>query len=124
MLAIIAVGVISFPKVYEVVFPPRHVGTWEGSNYANQKISFVMKSDKRVFIICDNETVSGPYEIDVNKSPNWIDIYYNYSDAKNAKGIIEFMDKNTFRIQLTDHVAKPRPVAFDQKEQLILRKVE
>ena len=88
----------------------KHIGTWEALNYANQKITF------------GHETASGTYEIDESQNPNWIDI--NFSDARNAKGIIEFMDKNTFRIQLTDHVAKPRPVAFDQKEQLILRKVE
>lgn len=86
--------------------------------YRNLGGTKLCKSKNHIF----HETASGTYEIDESHNPNWIDI--NFTDAKNTKGIIEFMDKNTFRIQLTDYVSKPRPVAFDQKEQLVLRKVE
>jgi hypothetical protein len=48
VFAIIAVGVISFPKIYEVSFPPKNIGTWEGLNYANQKITFAMKQHKEL----------------------------------------------------------------------------
>lgn len=99
---------------------PKQVGTWEGTNYANQKISFIFKDEKEVVLTFGNETAQGTYKINENKTPNWIDIYP--VDAKNAIGIIEFMDNNTFRIQLVEN--KERPQAFDQNKQLILKKVE
>ena len=55
-----------------------------------------------------------------SKDPNWIDIYS--IDAKNAIGIIEFMDDNTIRVQLVEN--GERPQTFDQNKQLILKKVD
>ena len=99
---------------------PKQVGTWEGTNYANQKISFIFKNDKDFVLTFGNETAQGSYKMNESKDPNWIDIYS--IDAKNAIGIIEFMDDNTIRVQLVEN--GERPQTFDQNKQLILKKVD
>jgi hypothetical protein len=52
---------------------PEQIGTWEGTDHSNQKISFIFKNENEVVLTSGNETVQGGYTIDESKDPNWID---------------------------------------------------
>jgi thioredoxin-related protein len=101
-------------------FNSSHIGSWEGINYANKKISVIFKNEKDIVLTFGNETAQWSYKIDKSHKPYWFDVFP--TDAKNIIGIIEFMDDKTFRFQMKED--GKRPMNFDQSKQLVLKKVD
>ena len=93
-----------------------HIGEWKsivsGIGQVNLKID-----ESTVEMTSPDGVQSGEYTIDYGKAPIWLDVSWG---DEIIRCIIEFIDRNTFRIIGEDDADKPRPSSFAPEEDVVL----
>ena len=94
------------------------VGKWEVTSKDKQGEQFEFKNDKTAYMI--KEGVPSPtftYEFDTNKTPNWVDLTVEEEDfSMKMKGLIEFIDEDTVKLELFPEDGSERPSQFTPVE--------
>jgi len=94
----------------------RHLGEWKSIVPGIGELS--LKIDQRTIEMTTSDGVqSGEYTIDYGKTPIWLDVSWG---GEIVRCIVEFIDRNTFRIIGEDDVDKPRPSSFAPEEDVVL----
>lgn len=94
----------------------RHIGEWKSIVPGIGELS--LKIDQKTVEMTTPEGVqSGEYAIDYGKTPIWLDVSWG---GEIVRCIIEFIDRNTFRIIGEDDAGKPRPSSFAPEEDVVL----
>lgn len=94
----------------------RHLGTWEATGMRDYYV-IAKISDKAIEITTPDKTYSSEYMIDYTKTPMWLDMAW---DKKMVRCIMEFIDKDSFRIIGENEADKPRPSAFEPAKDVVL----
>jgi hypothetical protein len=77
-----------------------------------------LKIDQRTVEMTSPDGVqSGEYTIDYGKTPIQLDVSWG---GEIVRCIVEFIDRNTFRIIGEDDAGKPRPSSFAPEEDVVL----
>jgi len=94
----------------------RHLGEWKSIVPGMGQVS--LKIDQRTVEMTTSDAVqSGEYTIDYGKTPIQFDVSWG---DEIVRCIIEFIDRNTFRIIGEDDADKPRPSNFAPEEDVVL----
>jgi hypothetical protein len=94
----------------------RHIGEWKSIVPGIGELS--LKIDRKTIEMTTPEGVqSGEYTIDYGKTPIWLDVSWG---GEIVRCIMEFIDRNTFRIIGEDDAGKPRPSSFAPEEDVVL----
>jgi len=93
-----------------------HLGTWEATGMPDYYVVAKI-SDKAIEITTPEGTDSGQYAIDYTKTPIWFDFT---SRGKVVRCIMEFIDKDSFRIIGEDEADIPRPGEFEPAKDVVL----
>ena len=94
----------------------RHLGEWKSIVPGIGQVS--LKIDQRTIEMTTPDGVqSGEYTIDYGKAPIQFDVSWG---DEIVRCIIEFIDRNTFRIIGEDDAGKPRPSNFAPEEDVVL----
>jgi len=94
----------------------RHLGEWKSIVPGIGELS--LKIDQKTIEMTTPEGVqSGEYTIDYGKTPIWLDVSWG---GEIVRCIMEFIDRNTFRIIGEDDAGKPRPSSFAPEEDVVL----
>jgi len=94
----------------------RHLGEWKSIVPGIGDLS--LKIDQKTVEMTTPEGVqSGEYTIDYGKTPIQLDVSWG---GEIVRCIMEFIDRNTFRIIGEDDADKPRPSSFAPKEDVVL----
>ncbi|GAB5524494.1 MAG: hypothetical protein Roseis2KO_23660 [Roseivirga sp.] len=105
------------------------VGKWFGGSKDDteaEKGYMIFEENHRTTMIANGETIGGEgyevegtkidlsYEVDETSSPKKFDIIFNVggSEFGRMKGIIKFIDEDTFQLQLSSEMQDPRPSRF------------
>jgi len=100
----------------------RHIGTWEAAGIAENGYAVKFARDGKAEVTTPEGTYPGQYVIDYTKEPVRLDVTW---DGKTVKCILEFLDKNTFKIIGQGDPDKLRPLAFEPAEDVVVfKKVE
>lgn len=100
----------------------RHIGTWEATGIAESGYAVKLARKGEAEITTPEGTFSGQYVIDYTKIPVRLDVTW---DGKTVKCILEFIDKETFKIVGESDPGKLRPLAFEPAEDVVVfKKVE
>jgi len=94
----------------------RHLGEWKSIVPGMGQVS--LKIDQRTIEMTTSDGVqSGEYTIDYTKTPIQLDVSWG---GEIVRCIMEFIDRNTFRIIGEDDADKPRPSSFAPEEDVVL----
>jgi hypothetical protein len=94
----------------------RHVGEWKSIVPGIGELS--LKIDQKTIEMTTPEGVqSGEYTIDYGKTPIQLDVSWG---DEIIRCIMEFLDRNTFRIIGENDADKPRPSSFAPEEDVVL----
>jgi hypothetical protein len=94
----------------------RHLGEWKSIVPGMGQVS--LKIDERTVEMTSPDGVqSGEYTIDYGKTPICLDVSWG---GEIVRCIMEFIDRNTFRIIGEDDAGKPRPSTFAPEEDVVL----
>jgi len=94
----------------------RHIGQWKSIVPGMGQVS--LKIDQRTVEMTSPDGVqSGEYTIDYGKTPIQLDVSWG---GEIVRCIVEFIDRNTFRIIGEDDAGKPRPSSFAPEEDVVL----
>jgi len=94
----------------------RHLGEWKSIVPGMGQVS--LKIDQRTVEMTSPDGVqSGEYTIDYGKTPIQLDVSWG---GEIVRCIVEFIDRNTFRIIGEDDAGKPRPSSFAPEEDVVL----
>src|SRR4030042_1475891 len=94
----------------------KHLGQWKWIVPGMGQVS--LKIDQRTVEMTTSDGVqSGEYTIDYAKTPIQLDVSWG---DEIVKCIIEFIDRDTFRIIGEDDADKPRPSSFAPEEDVVL----
>jgi len=94
----------------------RHLGEWKSIVPGMGQVS--LKIDERTIEMTTSDGVqSGEYTIDYGKTPIWLDVSWG---GEIVRCIMEFIDRNTFKIVGEDDAGKPRPSSFAPEEDVVL----
>jgi len=100
----------------------RHIGTWEATGIAESGYAVKFAGKDEAEVTTPEGTYSGQYVIDYTKMPVRLDVTW---DGKTVKCILEFVDKETFKIIGESDPGKLRPLAFEPAEDVVVfKKVE
>lgn len=105
------------------------IGRWFGGSKNDteaEKGYMIFEENHRTTMIANGETIGGEgyevegtkidlsYEVDETSSPKKFDIIFNVggSEFGRMKGIIKFIDEDTFQLQLSSEMQDPRPGRF------------
>jgi hypothetical protein len=94
----------------------RHLGEWKSIVPGMGQVSLKI-DDRTVEMTTPDGVQSGEYTIDYGKTPIWLDVSWG---DEIIRCIMEFIDRNTFRIIGEDDAAKPRPSSFAPEEDVVL----
>src|SRR4030042_1445174 len=90
----------------------KHLGEWKSIVPGMGQVS--RKIDQRTVEMTTPDGVqSGEYTIDYAKAPIWLDVSWG---GEITRCIMEFIDRNTFRIIGEAEADKPRPSSFAPEE--------
>lgn len=94
----------------------RHLGQWKSIVPGIGQMS--LKIDQRTIEMTRPEGVqSGEYTIDYTKTPIQLDVSWG---GESVRCIMEFIDRNTFRIIGENDADKPRPSSFAPEKDVVL----
>ena len=94
----------------------KHLGEWKSIVPGIGELS--LKIDRKTVEMTTPEGVqSGEYTIDYGKTPIQLDVSWG---GEIVRCIMEFIDRNTFRIIGEDDADKPRPSSFAPEEDVVL----
>jgi len=94
----------------------RHIGEWKSIVPGIGQVS--LKIDERTVEMTTSDGVqSGEYTIDYGKTPIQLDVSWG---GDIVRCIVEFIDRNTFRIIGEDNANKPRPSSFAPEEEVVM----
>lgn len=100
----------------------RHIGTWEATGIAESGYAVKFARKGKAEVTTPEGTFSGQYVIDYTKTPVRLDVTW---DGKTVKCILEFVDKQTFKIIGESDPGKLRPLDFEPAENVVVfEKVE
>lgn len=100
----------------------KHIGTWRATGIAEDGYAVKLARNGKAEVTTPEGTYPGQYVIDYTKQPVRLDVMW---DGKAVKCILEFLDKNTFKIIGQSDADKLRPLAFEPAEDVVVfKKVE
>jgi len=100
----------------------RHIGMWEATGIAESGYAVKFAREGEAEVTTPEGTYSGQYVIDYTKLPVRLDVTW---DGKTVKCILEFVDKEMFKIIGESDPGKLRPLAFEPAEDVVVfKKVE
>jgi hypothetical protein len=94
----------------------KHLGEWKSIVPGMGQVG--LKIDRKTVEMTTSDGVqSGEYTIDYGKTPIWLDVSWG---GEIVRCIMEFIDRDTFRIIGEDDANKPRPSSFAPEEDVVL----
>lgn len=97
----------------------RHIGTWEATGIAENGYAMKFARNNKAEVTTPDGIYPGQYVIDYTKIPVRLDVTW---DGKTVKCLLEFLDKETFKIIGEDDPGKLRPLAFEPAEDVVVFK--
>jgi len=99
------------------------VGEWRG-DYQGDEIIMEFSKDGQFNMYVDPDEAGGTYTLDTNKEPIWIDLTIDYGEGfeenETILTILEFIDKDTLRLQ-NNFAGEPRPESFTEDTLTMIR---
>jgi len=98
----------------------RHIiGMWEATGITESGYAVKFARKGKAEVTTPEGTFSGQYVVDYAKTPARLDVTW---DGKTVKCILEFIDKETFKIIGESNPGKLRPLAFEPAEDVVVFK--
>ena len=97
----------------------KHIGTWQAAGISESGYFVKFARRGQAEVTTPEGTFPGAYIIDYARTPVRLDVTW---EGKTVKCILEFIDKETFKIIGEDDPGKLRPLAFEPAEDVFVFK--
>ena len=96
-----------------------HIGTWRATGIAEDGYMVKLAGKNKAEVTTPEGVYPGEYTIDYTKTPTRLDVTW---DGKTVRCILEFLDKERFKIIGESDPGKLRPFAFEPAEDIVVFK--
>ncbi|MBN2271180.1 MAG: hypothetical protein JXN61_11235 [Sedimentisphaerales bacterium] len=97
----------------------KHIGTWQATGITESGYAVKFARRDKAEVTTPDGIYPGRYIIDYSKEPVRLDVTW---DGKTVKCILEFIDRDTFKIIGQSDPGKLRPLAFEPAEDVVVFK--
>lgn len=96
-----------------------HIGTWEATGITEDGYVLKLARNNKAQVTTPEGVYQGEYAIDYAKTPTRLDVTW---DGRTTKCILEFLDKERFKIIGVSSSGKLRPLTFEPAEDIVIFK--